>query len=49
MIFLSNKHPDRTIEWAKQQQALKNPKPIAVLIHKKTQDDKTKDDKKATE
>ncbi|WP_255711553.1 hypothetical protein [Pelosinus baikalensis] len=41
---MSQKHPDRTIEWAKQQQALKNPKTIPVLIHKKT-----KDDKKATQ
>lgn len=46
---MSKKHPDRTIEWAKQQQALKNPLPIAVLIHKNTQDDKIKDDKKTTE
>jgi hypothetical protein len=44
---VNKKHPDCTIEWAKQQQALKNPKPIAVLLHKKTQDDKTKDDKKS--
>lgn len=46
---MSEKHPDCTAEWAKQQQALKNPKTIAVLLPKKTQDDKTKDDKKLNE
>jgi hypothetical protein len=32
-------YPDRTSEWDKQQQALKNLKTIAVLLHKKSQDD----------
>ena len=27
---MSEKHPDRTSEWAKQQQALRNPKSIAI-------------------
>lgn len=34
-------YPDCTSEWDKQQQALKNLKPIAVLLHKKPQDNKT--------
>jgi hypothetical protein len=29
-------YPDRTREWDQQQQALKNLKTIAVLLHKKT-------------
>jgi hypothetical protein len=46
---MSEKHRDCTIEWAKQQQALKNPKTIAVLLPTKTKEDKAKDDKKTTQ
>jgi hypothetical protein len=34
------KYPDCTSEWDKQQQALKNLKPVAVLLHKKPQENK---------
>jgi hypothetical protein len=35
---MSEKHPDRTKEWHKQQEALRNPKPIPIkVIEKKAQ------------
>ncbi|MCE5284958.1 MAG: hypothetical protein LLG02_03790 [Pelosinus sp.] len=32
---MSEKHPDRTKEWHKQQEALRSPKPIPIKIDEK--------------
>jgi hypothetical protein len=34
---MSEKHPDRTKEWHKQQEALRNPKPIPIKAAEKKQ------------
>lgn len=39
--WAKHEHLDCTTEWDKQQQALKNLKTITVLLHKKSQNDKT--------
>jgi len=44
-MVMTEKHPDRTKEWAKQQEALKNPKKIPPKIN----EDPIKDEKKVNQ
>jgi len=43
---MAEKYPDRTKEWAKQQEALKNPKPLPA---KASSEDKINEDKKTNQ